>query len=267
MIQVAYDAYKIKLAMSSSATDGTYYTDYMQEILDDDFTNAPNYESIKRYYRTNTTSTYDVMVGVRKSKPYDIGRVDRKTAEDFTLLTFGDLDYDMQIGDIFEFENHKWMAVESEIKGALFKQCLTQRCNVRLRQSDVEYSYTSSGSYVGSTPLSESDITTVCGIASVSLRDAQTQQYNISSNSLMEINVPYNSFIENIRYDVKKGTRFLFGNPVQAWQVVDIDNVSFVSRDANGDVSEGYSVLRLDKVQKHHKDDEDLMVAWQPWWT
>lgn len=263
---MAYDAYEIKLAMDSSATDGTYYTDYMQEILNEDFADAPNYESIKRYYRTNTTSTYDVMVGVRKSKPYDIGRVDRKTAEDFCLLTFGELDYDVEIGDIFEFDSHKWLTIESEIKGSVYKKVMVQRCNARLRLSDSAYTYSSDGYYIGATPLSEDYITTVWGIANIKLLEPKTEQYNISSNSYMEITLPYNSFTQSIRYDIKKGTRFLFGNPVQAWQVVDIDNTSFVSRDVDGNVSEGYSILRLNKVQKHHKDDETLMVAWQPWW-
>lgn len=107
---------------------------------------------------------------------------------------------------------------------------------------------------------------TVWGIAKVKAKKPDLEQYNNYPDSQMDIRLPYNSFATQICYDLKKGTRFLLGSPVQAWQVCDIDNVSFTSLDTNNEVSNGYTLLKLNKVQEHFKDDTTLMVAWQPWY-
>jgi hypothetical protein len=263
-----YNSYNIYLdTKGATATNGSdYYKDYTQAILDDDFANAPNYRMVDKYDRSNVNGIPDETLGVRLSKPFDVGRVDSKISDDFTMITFGSLDYKVYAGDIFEFAEHRWMVVESESKGSIYKKCLVEKCNVELRFVEEPYINTSQGIFYGSTPVSESMVRKVWGISNVRLVNPVEEQFNNSSNSSMNIRVPYNSLTRTFREDVKKGTRFLFGNPSRAWQIADIDNITYVNEDINGNLTDGYLNIRLDRTEKHPRDNDSLNIAWQLWW-
>jgi hypothetical protein len=59
------------------------------------------------------------------------------------------------------------------------------------------------------------------------------------------------------------GTRFLYGDPVSAWQVYNI--ISGIKYNVDGEVTDGMLTLYLDQTQINPKDNLTDNVAWQLW--
>jgi hypothetical protein len=271
-----YQSYLAYLNTSSATPINSinYYKDLTQAVLDNDFKNSVNYKLVDLYRRENVTSTPSISnLGVRIIKPYSVSRVDTKLADKFWNINFSDLNFKIFLGDSFDFENNRWLVVESESQGSFYKSCMVERCNVNLKFTDEKYLVTSQGSFVQDSNgnlilLGSENIYSIWGISKLRTSDPNLEQYSIVSDSTMDIQIPYNSVSKLIRFDLKKGTRFLFGEnkeTIQAWQVVDIDNVNFINYASDGTIMDGYLGLKLKKSQKLPKDDYVNRVAWQPW--
>lgn len=242
---MAYESYNAYLSIAQS-TSADYYKDSQQKFLDQQFPNAITYKSIQKLDRTTGEAT---SLNVRVVKPFDIGTEDKTYSDDYCQILFGDLDDTAYLGDMFVFDNYRWLTIETKVVSSVFKSCLVKRCNAELY-------------FTASTPLS-SNIITLYGVADVRLNDTVDEQYKITPKAYMNLQIPNSDNAKLIKYDTKRGTRFLLGNPVQAWQVVNIDSITNVKNNTSGSDVDGFIVLRLNQVQIHPDDDTDNMVAWQ----
>jgi hypothetical protein len=242
---MAYESYTAYLN-SIPSTSSEYYKNVQQEFMDDQFSNSINYRIIQKLDRISSTPT---SIGVRIVKPFEIGTKDRIYSDDYCQIQFPKLNDTVSNGDIFVFDNYNWMVVESKAISSTFKHCLVRRCNVQLY-------------FTASTPLT-SNILNIYGIAEVKTSDVTDEQYKVLPKAQMTVQIPYNNTSKLIKYDTKRGTRFLVGNPVQAWQVVNVDSVTHVKRDVSGGVTDGFMVVRLVQTQIHPDDDLSNLVAWQ----
>ena len=79
------------------------------------------------------------------------------------------------------------------------------------------------------------------------------------------VRIPYDANSSKIKYTIGQGTRFILGNPIQAWQCIGIDSVSGVrntvdsSTDTNGFVELRLKLVAIDNV----RDDLINFIAWQ----
>ena len=245
---MAYESYNAYLsAIPSNHPD--YYKEIQQEFMDQQFENSINYRTIQKLDRNNYAST--PTIGVRIMKPFEIATKDKVYADDYCQISFSKLTDTGNNGDMFVFDNYRWMATETKAISSTFKHCLARRCNTELK-------------FTASTPLS-SNVLSLYGIAEIRSSDVTDEQYKIVPNAQLTVLIPYNNNAKLIKYDTKKGTRFLLGDPIQAWQIINIDTVTHVKRGISNGALDGYMVVKMTQVQIHPDDDLVNMVAWQPY--
>ena len=245
---MAYESYNAYLA-SIPSTHREFYRESLQQLVDFQFENAPNFDTIKKQNRT--TGVFED-IGVRLVQAYEVDNDDRKSSDDLVTIQFQNLDEeDIFIGDIYEFGGYRWIAIETKTVATLAKTTLVKKCNCELK-------------FTSATPLTE-NIISVNAFVEIRVQDVTTENYKIIPHARMTAMVPYNSDTQTIKYDAKKGTRFILGDPAVAWQVVNIDSVSNVKRDINGNLTDGMLTLYLEQIQIHPKDDTVNGVAWQLW--
>lgn len=245
---MAYESYKAYLSVSPS-TNKEFYRNSLQQLVDFQFQNAPNYEVIQKYNRTYNRFED---IGVRLVQAYEVDGKDRTSSDDTITIEFQDLNQpDIYIGDLYEFGGYRWIANETKTIATLAKTCLVKRCNSKLK-------------FVTATPLS-TNVIVVDAFTEVVFERVTAEDYKVIPHAKMKAIVPYTADTQNIRYDTKKGTRFLLGDPVAAWQVVNIDSTSQMRYDVDGNLTDGMLTLYLDQIQIHPKDDLINRVAWQLW--
>jgi hypothetical protein len=245
---MAYKSYDAYLSVKPS-TNKEYYRQSLQQLVDRDFENAPNFETIQKYNRTY--SRFED-IDVRLVQAYEVDNDDRKSSDDLVTIQFQDLDQeDIYMGDLYEFGGYRWITIETKTIATLAKTCLVKRCN-------SEFKFTTA------TPLSD-NVITIDAFAEMKINKVTAENYKIIPHATMTAIVPYNSDTQNFRYDAKKGTRFLLGDPQAAWQIVNIDSVRDVKRDTDGNLKDAMLTLYLEQVQIHPKDDTVNGVAWQMW--
>lgn len=254
---MAYEAYNAFQSVNSG-TNKELFRESLQQLVDFQFESAPNYEVIKKL--NNLTGDF-ADIGVRLVQAFEADGKDMISTDDNVTIEFQDFDQeDIYIGDVYEFKGYRWIAVETKTVATVAKSCRVQRCNGVLRFVES----TPLTDYIGATPL-VGHIIEVDAILSLKLKDPDTKQYISLPQGEIFARVPFNSSTQKIRYTTNGGTRFLFGTPIQAWQVVHIDSISGVQLDTNGN-STGTTILRLKQVGIDNARDNLVdKVAWQSW--
>jgi hypothetical protein len=245
---MAYESYNAFQSVNSG-TNKELFRDSLQQLVNFQFESAPNYEVIKKL--DNTTGLF-VDIGVRLVQAFEVDGKDIISTDDNVTIEFQDLEQeDIYIGDIYEFKGYRWIAVETKTVATLAKSCRVQRCNGVLK-------------FVEGTPLT-SDIIEVDAFMSNRIKDPTSGQYISLPQGELFAKVPYNSNTQKITYTTQGGTRFLFGNPIQAWQVVHIDSITHLQLDTDGNYN-GSLLLRLKQVGIDKARDNLVdRVAWQLW--
>ncbi len=245
---MAYEMYNALLSVKPS-TNKAHYRNSYQKLIDSQFANAPNVETIQKWNKTS--ETFDDIT-VRLIQAFEIDNDDRKASDDMVTIEFQNMDETgIYIGDVYRFKGYDWIAVETKSIASLVVSCLVRRCNCTLK-------------FTIASPISE-NVISISGFSEFYVRDVVAEPYKIVPHATMKVTVPYDSNTQSIRYDTKKGTRFLLGDPISAWNVYNIDSISNVRYDTDGNLTDGMLVLYLNQTQKEPKDDLVNKVAWQPW--
>jgi hypothetical protein len=250
---MAYEAYNAFQAVNSG-TNKELFREGLQQLIDFQFDSAPNYEVIKKL--NNTTGIFED-IGVRIVQAFEVDGKDMISSDDTVTIEFQDLEQaDIFMGDIYEFKGYRWMAVETKTVATLAKSCRVQRCNGVLKFVEA----TPLTNYMnGSTPITH--IIEVDACIDIKVGSLSIEQYKTTPQAKMTAKVPYNINTRKIICDAKNGTRFLYGDPVSAWQVHNI--VSGIKYNVDGEVTDGMLTLYLDQVQTSSKDNLTDNVAWQ----
>jgi hypothetical protein len=245
---MAYESYNAFQSVNSG-TNKELFREGLQVLVDSQFESAPNYEVIKKL--NNLTGRF-VDIGVRLVQAFEADGKDMISSDDNVTIEFQDLDQeDIYIGDIYEFKGYRWIALETKTVATLAKSCRVQRCNGILK-------------FVESTPLTSS-IIEVDAFIDVKVNSISNEQYKIIPHARMIVKVPYNTNTKKFKYDTKRGTRFLMGDPVSAWNIINIDSVSGVKINTSGAVTDGILILYLEQTPILPKDNLTDNVAWQLW--
>jgi hypothetical protein len=257
MMLMAYEAYKAYQSVNSG-TNKELFRESLQQLVDSQFESAPNYEVIKKL--NNVTGRF-ADIGVRLVQAFEADGKDMISTDDNVTIEFQDLDQeDIYIGDVYEFKGYRWIAVETKTVATLAKSCRVQRCNGVLKFVES----TPLTDYIGATPL-VGHIIEVDAFIDVKVGNVSNEQYKIIPHARMTVKVPYNTNTKKFKYDTKKGTRFILGDPASAWNIVNIDSVSGVKSNTSGVVTDGILILYLEQTPILPKDNLTDNVAWQLW--
>lgn len=238
-----YSAYNALLNANNSG-DSNYHREHIKQVVEKYFDTSSNVYTIQR--KTRNTNTF-TDIDVRLTTPYEIVS-NNKMKDDFFQILFKDFDYQANLGDIFEFNNNRWMVIKTSNIKSVTNSCLVQRCNIQLK-------------FTTSTPLS-SNIITIDGIADNTMNGVKDDRYIMLPNNQLLVSIPYDDNSLLIKSKVKP-TRFILGNPKNCWVVEAIDSISNIRNDLNSSIQNGFIQLRLKESQISTKDRVDLNVAWQ----
>jgi hypothetical protein len=242
---LAYSSYDVYLTMVSS-TPTVDYREFMQQNSTDQFENASNAYWIK--HKNRSTGTYtDVLV--RLTKPYKFSKVLGDKKEDWFKILFSDFDYTVYLGDIFEFDDYRWMVIDTNTIKGTTKSVVVKRCNIQLK-------------FVEALPL-DTDVITIDSIGETKIFDIENDKYILLPKGSMRVRIPHDSNSLKIKVS-PDGTRFLLGSPLQSWSVENIDSISAVRPDINGNSDNGYVELILKQMNDKFPDDDLINgVAYQ----
>lgn len=242
---MAYNSYKTFIE-SLPSTKADIYKNIQQQFINEQFENSPTYKIIQKVNRETDVETD---IGVRIVKPFDIGSEDKTYSDDYCQILFKDLDEDIRLGDMFSIDGYRWMSIETKGIAGITKTILVKRCNVVIKLATKSPILT--------------NYNTLYGISNVRLYDVNDEQYKITPKAEMSLDITYNAIAKSIILDAKRGSRFLIGNPVQAWQVVNMDSITNVKIDESGNSDDGFATLKLVQTQIHPDDDLVNNIAWQ----
>ena len=254
---MAYEAYNAFQSVNSG-TPRELFREGLQQLVDSQFESAPNYLVVKKL--NNTTGLFED-IGVRLVQAFEVDGKDMVSSDDTVTIEFQDMEQsDIYVGDMYEFKGYRWLSVESKTVATLCKSCMVKRCNGLLNFVES----TPLTNYIGATPL-VGHIISIDALLSVKIKNPDTNQYIILPQGEMVARIPYNANSKKIKYAAGKGTRFLIGDPVQAWQCINVDSVSGVRLAADTTVEDsGIVELRLKLVGIDNVRDNLVdKVAWQ----
>lgn len=204
------------VSRSTSPSPTTYKAD-LQAKSTESFQYASDYYTVK--HKDRVTGVYNDL-GVRLAKPSK-SRYVGSLVDDMFEVMFQDFNQTVYLGDLFEFDDYRWMVVDTSNLRSITTSVVIQRCNVQLK-------------FVASTPSVNPTVTstiyTVDGIASTKLYVIEEDKYVLLPINQMSILIPNDTDGKRIKYTNQSGTRFLFGNPYQAWRTIGIDSNTRVRR-------------------------------------
>lgn len=248
---MAYEDFKLRSSGNIPSSD--YYKNMLQGKLDSVFNLASDVYTIKKQNRT-TGLFEDITVRIT---PWFGETHDDDVKDDYKRLYFQDLDLKGYLGDIYEFDNYRWMSINREGIKTITKDATIRRCNIQLKFKESSMS---------------DDTITLDGIATRKMQ-LESDKTNIQlSKGLLNVFIPNNANSKKIRLSPKP-TKFLLGNQdpsgkYQCWRVESIDAISFVRRDLDIATEDtGYIVLRLELYQSSPKDDNTNGIAWQDYYA
>lgn len=246
---MAYNSYNAMLSITSS-TPTDYFLELQQNINDNVFDMSTDYVTVK--VKDRDTGIYSSL-GVRILSVFKESST--IVHDDHKKIVFKDINYNVKLGDIFEFDNFRWMVISTNTKKVAQSYCSVQRCNMQLR-------------FTASTPLT-TNIITIDGIASNTIGGNDETPIIVLPVGTIEVRIPNDSNAKKIRY-TPKPTRFLLGNQdwqgkYQNWIVENIDSITNVKRtiETVSDDSNGFIKIRLKLAQLNPKDDHVNIVAHQ----
>jgi hypothetical protein len=205
----------------------------MQAQIDSQFTVASDYLVIR--YKERETDVYN-NIGVRISSWYSPTSADLVVHDNIKKITFSDIEQKIYLGDIFEFENYRWIVIITDNVASITQSCAVQRCNFQMKFID------STNDVMPSTPIETIySLDAICDIKTyIPIED----RYVLLPSNTMIAKVPNTSVARRIK-DAPKGTRFLLGNPLRAWRTIGIDTITDTFLDINNNDSNGIITLML----------------------
>ena len=249
---MAYEDFKNRCGNNIPSTD--YYKQTLQAKLNQDFELASDVYTIKRLNRiTNIYEDINIRI-----TPW-FGEIhDEDIKDDYKRLYFQNLNQPIDIGDLYEFENYRWLLINGESIETISRDCVVRRCNVQLKFRPDS---------------STGDLFVLDGISTRKMQFTEKGDYSELPRGQVNIFIQNSDVVKKIRYSPKP-TRFLFSNKdskgaMQAWQVESIDTMSFVRRkliQSIEDNTTGYVALRLSLYQQSPKDDLVNGIAWQDYY-
>lgn len=250
---MAYNSYNAILSIISS-TPTDYFLELQQDINDNTFEMSVDYNTVK--VKNRSTGVYTDL-GVRVLSVYNDNS---SINDDFKKIVFKEINYNIKLGDIFEFDNFRWMVISTNAKKTAQSYCSVQRCNTQLR-------------FTASTPIT-SNIISIDGIATNIIGGNDESPIIVLPVGSIEVRIPNDDNAKKIRYSPKP-TRFLLGNQdwqgqYQNWIVENIDSITNVKRtiDTVSDDSDGFIKIRLKLSQSNTKKDNHTdRVAYQDYFT
>jgi hypothetical protein len=187
----------------------------LQNVIDQDFENASDvYTILKKDRDTGVFSE----ITVRLTKPYEIKQMST-IKDDYYKIIFKDNDISSYMGDIFEFSNYRYMVVDVDGDNTPTNSCLVRRCNIQLKF------IANNGAVV---PILSSTPTVIDAIAHNEFFNPKEDKMVTLPNEQLWVQIPNDADGRLIKYDNNGGTKFLLGNPYQAWACISMDTVTEV---------------------------------------
>jgi hypothetical protein len=250
---MAYSSYSKILGVSKLHSDpAQYYKDSLQNVIDDRFERASDYREVDLLDRESLVGT---TIGVRVVKINSADR-DNDISDDHYKILFKNFDNDVQLGDLFEFDDYRWLVTDVSKVRTETLTCVIKRCNAKLK-------FIESNNDV--VPTITDTVLSIDCIIDKSMYSAEDDRYYSIPIESVVVKLPNNSSGRKIRFQHNKGTRFLLGNPAMAYSTVGIDSLSLSRTNISGSNSDnGILVLRL-KIEaiNNRTDNVDEMVAKQ----
>jgi len=249
---MAYTSYNAILSVTTttSSTPTEYFKELQQYINNDMFDMTSDYKVVK--VKDRTTGLYSDL-GVRVVPQHKKGLT--SINDDVKEIIFKQIDYAIKLGDIFEFDNFRWMVLDTNSKSTMQSYCRIQRCNTQLRFTEA-------------TPTGFNTIV-IDAIAENKIGGNDNSPVIILPVGVLNVKVPNDSNSKKIRL-APKPTRFLLGNQdwngkYQNWIVEMIDSISNVKRtiETISSDSDGFLEIRLKLAQSSPKDNHTLQIAHQ----
>lgn len=209
-----YDAYNAYLSIAPS-TSKSYYQEQLQELIDYQFDNASDYYTVQK--KDRLTGLWSNL-GVRLTKPYEVKNM-TTIRDDYYKVIFSNTDIDVYLGDMFEFNNYRYMAVDIGRTNSPTNSCLIQRCNVRLKF------YSTNVSVMPSTPVGNT-LYIIDGILTNKLANPSEDRLIMLPDDQAWVEIPNSEEARLINWTDKGGTRFLIGNPIECWNCIAFDSIA-----------------------------------------
>lgn len=237
----AYDAYLSLNQISTNAKE--YYKDSLQAIINDRFEYASDYREINILDRDTLIGT---PVGIRLTKTNSMnGSSDLK--DDFFKVIFKNFTTQVVLGDLFEFDNYRWIVTDLSSVDTDIQSCMIQRCNAKLN-----FIYSNNDVM----PTITDDIISIDCIAEKRIYDIEKDKYYNLALEDIQIKVPNNSDSRKIKFDNRTGTRFILGNPAMVYDTKGIDSISMVRTDINdSNEDNGILLIKLSFGRANNRED------------
>jgi hypothetical protein len=251
----SYNAYlTYNTLISSSPVE--YFQGHLQAIADSVFEISSNIYTVK--HRTKLTDEYSSSheqwtdIRARLVVPFEIKQLSM-IKDDFFHIIFKDFNYQVYLGDVFEFQNYRWLVINTSKISSITNSVLVQRCNAKLR-------------FTTSTPLN-TNIIEVDGCANkYIMRGLKEEQFIILPENKLNVQIPNDINGRKIKYTDRGGTRFLLGNPFQNWKTTSFDNITMNRTTNNNLASENSGIIKLQlELSEINTGMDDLVngIAWQ----
>lgn len=253
VIDMAYESYSAYLTISKLHTDPVqHYKDTLQDIIDDRFDVASDYETVSLLNRETLVGT---SIGVRLAKIRGL-TIEPAIRDDYFQVLFKNFDTEINLGDLFEFDDYRWLVIDISKQSSETMSCIIQRCNAKLK-----FVYSNNDVL----PTITDDVISIDCIAEKKIYDVQKDKYYSYGDEEIGVKVANNSNSRKIKADTKRGTRFLIGNPADSYYVKGLDSISMVRTDINdSNVNNGIINLKLQLEQMNTRTDNVAeMVAKQ----
>lgn len=239
---MAYSAYDAFLSLNQISTNSRgYYDDSLQNIVDDRFEYSSDYREISLLDRATLVAT---SIGVRLTKPNSInGSADLK--DDFFKVVFKNFNTQIVLGDLFEFDNYRWLVVDVSSIDENIQSCMIQRCNIVLKFVDTNNDVL---------PTISDTVISINAIAEKKIYDEERDKYYNLPLEEIQVRIPNSVNGRKIKSGRSTGTRFIIGS--RAYSTLGVDDISLVRIDINSsDVNNGIIILKLKVSAINERED------------
>lgn len=248
---MAYEGYDVYLEYKAS-TSKQYFRNNLQNKINRDFSDTLNVYTIKAKNRFTGVYSNLVVRVVSYGQEFSFFSND-----DYKKIIFQDIDYEVYQGDIFEFEGHRWIVIDTNDLELPSASCVVQRCNCVLK-------------FTASTPIT-TDIIEIDCVAQNKIYNTNNDIFIDLPQGRLNITMPYDAYTIQIRVSPQP-TRFLLGEKdwdgkYKAWEVENIDSIQNVNINHYASTPNSYSgILKMDLKESQVdrvNDNHDNGVAWQ----
>lgn len=220
--------------LTNTTSPSVEWRNSLQALVDYNFENASDYYTIKKQDRS--TGVWSD-ISVRLAKEFNIKHM-TTVRDDYRKIIFKNNSVTSIMGDMFEFNNYRWMVIDTGRLETATNAVMIQRCNVQLKFIPAA---TPVLPVLPSTPL------VIDAIAMNRIIDPSEDRIILLPQNQLRVLVPNTSDTKKIKWAPNGGTRFIFGDPAQLWMVTAYDGISNVRRtvEATPNDLNGYVELRM----------------------